>query len=139
LKNPVRILFICTGNSCRSQMAEGFAKYLRKDVMEPFSAGTAPKELDQRAVKVMAEAGIDISGHRSKHVDELADINFDYVVTVCDDAREQCPLFTGKAKTLHVSFEDPAAATGTPEEVLAVFRKVRDQIKAFVEKLPEEK
>ncbi|MGB2753539.1 MAG: arsenate reductase ArsC [Phycisphaerae bacterium] len=136
-KPKPKVLFLCTGNACRSQMAEGWARHLRGDRLEPFSAGTSPHGLDPRAVRVMAEEGVDISGQRSKHVDEVCRIPFDYVVTVCDRARDACPVFPGKARALHAGFEDPAAAQGTEEEVLAVFRRVRDEIRQFIERLPE--
>ncbi len=132
----MRVLFLCTGNSCRSQMAEGWAKKLFPGVIEAYSAGTKPGAVDPRAVKAMAEAGVDISGHRSKHADELKAIHFDLVVTVCDRAREACPVWFGKAEKLHKSFEDPpflARSAKTEEEALAPYRKVRDEIKKFVE------
>ncbi|MBI4679585.1 MAG: arsenate reductase ArsC [Elusimicrobia bacterium] len=132
----MRMLFLCTGNSCRSQMAEGWAKALKAADIEAHSAGVEPKGLHPLAVKVMAEAGVDISRQQSKHVRVLKDIPFDYVVTVCDHARESCPLFPGKAVIVHRGFEDPAAAKGTDEEVLAVFRRARDQIRDFVAGLP---
>jgi len=135
-KPKPKVLFLCTGNACRSQMTEGWARRLLGDRLEVFSAGTSPHGLDPRAVRVMAEEGVDISGQRSKHVDEMGRIPFDYVVTVCDRARDACPVFPGKARVLHAGFEDPAAAQGTEEEVLAVFRRVRDEIRAFVERLP---
>lgn len=136
-KKKLKVLFLCTGNSCRSQMAEGWARHLKSDVIEPYSAGVAPQKVSSRAIAVMKEAGVDISGHYSKYVDELSWVDFDYVITVCDNAHESCPIFPGKTKVLHVGFEDPAAATGTPEQVLAVFRKVRDQIREFIERLPD--
>jgi len=135
----LKILFLCTGNSCRSRMAEGWARALHGDLIEPYSAGIETRSLDPRAVKVMAEAGVDISGHRSKHVHDLTDIEFDYVVTVCDHARENCPLFPGKAKIVHRSFDDPprlAKDTKTEDEALAHYRRVRDEIRGFVESLP---
>jgi arsenate reductase len=140
-----RILFLCTGNSCRSQMAEGWARHLRGDALEPFSAGVAPKGLDPRAVAVMAEAGVDISDQASEHVDDLLrrlaerGSAVDWVVTVCDAARESCPIFPGKAKFLHRSFDDPprlAAGAATEEEALAPYRRVRDEIRRFVTELP---
>ncbi len=134
------MLFLCTGNSCRSQMAEGWARHLHEDALEPYSAGVEVHGLDPRAVRVMAEAGVDISGQRSKHVDEVKDIPFDYVVTVCDDARERCPLFPGKAQVIHVSFDDPprlAERAKSEEEALNGYRRVRDEIKALVETLPD--
>ena len=136
----MKILFLCTGNSCRSQMAEGWARHLKGDVMEAYSAGIETHGLNPNAVKVMAEVGVDISGHRSKHVDELKDVAFDYVVTVCDNAHESCPLFPGKTKVVHVGFDDPprlAKAANTDEEKLDCYRRVRDEIRKFVETLPE--
>ncbi len=133
----IKVLFLCTGNSCRSQIAEGWAKHLKSDVMEAYSAGVEPAQLSSRAVKIMAEAGVDISGHRSKHVDELTGIDFDYVVTVCDHARDTCPLFKGKAKRIHELFTDPSFMDGSEKEITAAFRKLRDDIKAFVETMPE--
>ena len=133
----LKILFLCTGNSCRSQMAEGWANHLKGDIIDAYSAGVNPARLSSRAASVMAEAGVDISDHISKHPDDLQGIEFDYVVTVCDNARENCPVFTGKSKLIHKSFEDPACVIGTGEEVLEVFRKVRDEIRAFVETMPE--
>jgi arsenate reductase len=135
----LRILFLCTGNSCRSQMAEGWTRHLKGDLIEPYSAGIATHGLNSNAVKVMAEAGVDISRHRSKHVSELKDISFDYVVTVCGHANDSCPVFPGKTKVVHVGFDDPpklAAEAKTEEEALAHYRRVRDEIRAFVEKLP---
>ncbi len=136
----LKILFLCTGNSCRSQMAEGWTRHLKGDVIEPYSAGIDPHGLDPRAVKVTAEAGVDISGQRSKHVDELKGIPFDYVVTVCDNAHEQCPFFPGRTKVIHVGFDDPprlAAQAKTEKEALDCYRRVRDQIRAFVQGMPE--
>lgn len=126
-----RILILCTGNSCRSQMAEGYVRYFRPD-FEVYSAGTAPApEIHPLAIQVMREDGIDISDGEPKLVNQFIDQPFDYVITVCDDAKETCPVFVGEVKhRLHKGFEDPAMATGTEEEVLAVFRKVRNQIKA---------
>ena len=136
----LRVLFLCTGNSCRSQMAEGWARRLKGDIIEPYSAGIETHGLNPDAVKVMAEAGVDILGHRSKHLDELRDIAFDYVVTVCDHANESCPIFPGNAGRVHVSFDDPpglAKSARTLEEALGHYRRVRDEIRAFVESLPE--
>ncbi|MEW6050595.1 MAG: arsenate reductase ArsC [Candidatus Zixiibacteriota bacterium] len=135
-----KILFLCTGNSCRSQMAEGWARFLKSDRIEAYSAGTEPHGLDPRAVKVMAEAGVDISKQLSKHVDELAHVRLDWVVTVCDRARDRCPLFRGSAKVVHFGFDDPPAlAKGahSEQEALTHYRRVRDEIRAFVESLPE--
>ena len=128
-----KILILCTGNSCRSQMAEAFLKSLDSS-LQVFSAGTKPSaHVHPLAIKVMKEAGIDISGHKTKTADGFVNQSFDYVVTVCDDAKEACPVFIGKVHhRLHMGFEDPAEASGTEEEVLAVFRRVRDDIrKAF--------
>src|SRR4030042_6423368 len=125
----MKILILCTGNSCRSQMAEGFLKSFDES-LEVFSAGTKPAvRVNHRAIQVMNEAGIDISKQYPKNVDEFLNDSFDYVITVCDDANESCPFFYGKVKhRLHIRFEDPALAKGTEKEVLAVFRKVRDDI-----------
>ena len=127
---PTRVLILCTGNSCRSQMAEGFLRRLRHE-WEVFSAGTFPaSRIHPLTVQVMAEAGVDISSQWPKSVDQFVSQPFDYVITVCDDARESCPAFTGKvAQRLHLGFEDPAMAVGSEEEVLAVFRRVRDEIR----------
>ena len=136
----LKILFLCTGNSCRSQMAEGWTRALKGDTIEPYSAGIEKHGLNPYAVKVMAEAGVDISGQCSKLVTELAGIEFNYVVTVCGDAHESCPVFPGGAKVVHVGFDDPprlAAACGTGAGKLDCYRRVRDEIKAFVEQLPE--
>jgi len=136
-KEKVKVLFLCTGNACRSQIAQGWAKHLKSDVMQSFSAGVAPGMVNTHAIEVMAEAGVDISNHHSKHVDELKDIDFDYVVTVCDNAREQCPVFAGDATRIHRSFFDPSFMPGTLDEIMAAFRKLRDDMKAFIESMPE--
>ncbi|RMG03796.1 MAG: arsenate reductase ArsC [Planctomycetota bacterium] len=136
----LRILFLCTGNSCRSQMAEGWTRHLKGDRIEAYSAGIETHGLNPNAVRVMAEAGVDISQQRSKHVDELKDIPFDYVVTVCGHADEHCPVFPGATKVVHVPFDDPprmAKEAATEEEALDCYRRVRDEIRAFVETLPE--
>ena len=135
----LKVLFLCTGNSCRSQMAEGWTRHLKGEQIEAYSAGIEVHGLNPDAVRVMAEAGVDISGHRSKRLDELRDVEFDYVVTVCDHARESCPVFPGKAKVVHVGFDDPprlAADAKTEEERLAPYRRVQKEIRAFVETLP---
>ena len=135
----LKILFLCTGNSCRSQMAEGWARHLKAGAIEAHSAGIEAHGLNPDAARVMAEAGVDISGQRSKNNDELRDIEVDCVVTVCDNAQQSCPIFRGKTKVVHVGFDDPprlAANARTEEERLAVYRRVRDEIKAFVETLP---
>ena len=140
LNLPVRILFLCTGNSCRSQMAQGWATYLKKESIKAFSAGTKPQGLNPLAVKVMKEVGVDISQQPSTHVDSLKDQSFDYVVTVCDSARENCPFFPGLKKTIHRSFDDPpylARAAKSEEEALGHYRRVRDEIKTFIETMPE--
>jgi arsenate reductase len=136
----LKVLFLCTGNACRSQMAEGFARALKGDVIEACSAGVAPAGLSSTAVKVMAEAGVDISDHTSKHVNDLKGIDFDYVVTVCDHAREACPVFPGETKMVHRGFDDPpwlASQAKNAEEALDCYRRVRDEIRAFIETLPE--
>jgi arsenate reductase len=135
----LKVLFLCTGNSCRSQMAEGWARVLHGDRLEPYSAGTAPGRVDPRAIQVMGEAGIDLSGHRSKHLEELVGVDFDWVVTVCDKANESCPIFPGNVHRLHANFDDPprlAAGAATEVEALGHYRRVRDEIRAFVETLP---
>lgn len=138
-KHMHRIVFLCTGNSCRSQMAEGWARHLKSDVLEPSSAGLKLNPLNPMAVRVMAEAGVDISHHRPKHIDELAG-EFDYVVTVCDSANEACPVLPARVKRLHVGFADPpqlARLMTTDADKLRIYRRVRDEIRAFVEGLPE--
>jgi arsenate reductase len=136
----IRLLFLCTGNSCRSQIAEGWARTLKGATIEAHSAGIETHGLNPKAVQVMAEAGVDISKQRSKHVRDLKEIPFDYVVTVCAHADENCPAFPGKAKVVHVGFDDPprlAREARSDEEALGHYRRVRDEIRAFVEKLPE--
>ena len=123
-----RVLFLCTGNSCRSQMAEGWLRHLAGDRFEVVSAGTHPVGINPYAVKVMEEAGVDISKHVSERVDSYLDQPFHYVITVCDHAQESCPVFPGAATKLHWSFEDPAHATGSYEQKLIIFRKTRDEI-----------
>jgi arsenate reductase (thioredoxin) len=136
----LKVLFLCTGNSCRSQMAEGWARHLKGDQIEAHSAGIESHGLNPDAVRVMAEAGVDISNHRSKRLDEIGDAEFDYVVTVCDNAHESCPVFRGRAEVVHVGFDDPPRLTAnarTEEERIAPYRRVRDEIRAFVETLPD--
>jgi arsenate reductase len=116
-------------------MAEAFANTLRQDEIEAFSAGVNPGKINERAIKVMAEAGIDISNHYSKSIDDLVGIDFDYVVTLCDKAKESCPVFPGKVKLIHHNFNDPTSAAGSEQEILAEFRRVRDEIKAFVKSI----
>jgi arsenate reductase (thioredoxin) len=135
----MKVLFLCTGNSCRSQMAEGWARALKPDAVEAWSAGIEAHGLNPRAVAVMAEAGVDISTHRSKLVAEVLDVPFDVVVTVCGAAAESCPTFPRKTRRLHVGFDDPpklARAARTEAEALHHYRRVRDEIRAFVEGLP---
>lgn len=137
--HKLKILFLCTGNSCRSQMAEGWARALKGDVLEPYSAGIEIHGMNPRAIRVMAEAGVDISGQYSKHLDELQDVPFDIVVTVCDRAADTCPVFPGGARIVRHSFDDPPKLAGeakTEEEALQPYRRVRDEIRAFVEKMP---
>ena len=124
-----RVLILCTGNSARSQMAEGLLRYEGGDRFEVASAGVAPTRLRPEAIVVMKEIGIDISGHSSKLVAEFTNQKFDYVITVCDNANEQCPVFPGETRRIHWSFDDPAAARGGDEERLSVFRRVRDEIR----------
>ncbi|RUM36967.1 MAG: arsenate reductase ArsC [Desulfobulbus sp.] len=135
-----KILFLCTGNSCRSQMAEGWAKHLKNEAIDAWSAGIEKHGMNQWAIKVMAEAGVDISGHHSKLISELDDQDFDYVVTVCDHAHESCPLFPGQAKIIHKGFDDPprlASGAADDEEALEQYRRVRDEIRDFIMTLPE--
>ncbi len=135
----LKVLFLCTGNSCRSQMAEGWTRHLKNDVIAAYSAGIETHGLNPNAVQVMSESGVDISGHRSQHIDEFKDVVFDYVVTVCGHANENCPILPGQTKVVHVGFEDPpkmAAEVEDPDEKLDCYRRVRDQIKSYVETLP---
>ncbi|MBN2513076.1 MAG: arsenate reductase ArsC, partial [Sedimentisphaerales bacterium] len=128
----LKVLFLCTGNSCRSQMAEGWCRHLMGELIEAYSAGIETHGLNPNAVKVMAEAGVDISEHYSKHLNELKTINFDYVITVCDNAYESCPMFPGKTQVMHVGFKDPpkmAKAAKSEQEALDCYRHVRDQIR----------
>jgi arsenate reductase len=129
LSDKKRVLILCTGNSARSQMAEGLLRHDGGDEFEVVSAGVEPSRVRPQAIEAMRELGIDISGHRSKSVDEFAGQEFDYVITVCDNANERCPVFPGKTQRVHWSFDDPAAAEGSEAERLAVFRRVRDEIR----------
>jgi len=136
----LKILFLCTGNSCRSQMAEGWARHLKAHAIDAYSAGTMPKAVDPRAVRAMAEAGVDISGQRPKSVLELGDIEVDYVITLCDDAQQSCPFFPAKTAIIHRGFDDPpllSADAPDEEEALRHYRRVRDEIKAYIESLPQ--
>lgn len=140
MTGKLKILFLCTGNSCRSQMAEGWARHLHADTLEAYSAGTHPQGLNPCAVEVMGDAGVDISEQWSKHIDELGDVHFDFVVTVCDQANEACPVFPGMTRHIHVGFDDPprlAQAATTHKGKMEPYRRVRDEIRRFVETLPE--
>ncbi len=133
-----KILFLCTGNCCRSQIAEGWSRHLKNDIFDVYSAGVSPgNEVNTIAIRVMAESGIDISSQRPKHLDTLQGIDFDYVVTLCDNANKTCPVFPGKAKVIHNSFYDPSFMPGSEEEILEAFRKLRDDIRTLVENMPE--
>ena len=142
--NKLKVLFLCTGNSCRSQMAEGWAKKLKKDTIEAFSAGVEIHGLNPDAIRVMAEAGIDISGHTSKHVNDFKDVTLDLVITVCGHAHETCPYFPPRCRVIHVGFDDPpelarklAQKGASKEDQLYCYRRVRDEIKLFVKGLPD--
>lgn len=144
MSSKIKVLMLCTGNSCRSQMAEGWARALKGEQIEVYSAGIETHGMNPNAIQVMAEAGIDISGHSSKNVDTLLDVPFDFIVTVCGHADETCPSFPGKTRKVHVGFDDPpklareiAARGGSAEDQLEPYRRVRDQIRAWVETLPQ--
>ncbi len=149
MKEKMNILFLCTGNSCRSQIAEGWAEHLKGDIIDAYSAGIRPIGVSSRAIKVMAEEGVDISTHKSQYIDKFSGIEFDYIVTLCDNAFKNCPVFRiipiiaespvfpGKVKIIHQPFEDPYFAAGSEEEIMATFRKVRDDIRTFIETLPK--
>ena len=139
LSKKLKILFLCTGNSCRSQMAEGWARKLKSDVLDAYSAGIVARGLNALAVKVMAEKGVDISGQTSKTVSEVRHIDFDCVVNVCGHAYETCPVFPGKTTMIHAGFDDPpelAKDAKTDEEALGPYRRVRDEIKQFIMQFP---
>ena len=133
-----KILVLCTGNSCRSQIAEGYLRRFAGDHAEVYSAGVETHGVNPRAIAIMKEDGIDISGHTSNNIDEYLDIDFDFVITVCDNARERCPYFPTKAQKFHYNFPDPAKATGTETEIMAEFRSVRDMIKTYSEQFVQE-
>lgn len=138
--SKMKVLFLCTGNSCRSQMAEGWAKYLKSDVIKAYSAGIETHGLNPFAVRVMAEKGVDISDQKSQNVSEFAGVEFDYVITVCGHADENCPAFPGKSKVIHIGFDDPPAmakAMANEDDIVNCYRKVRDEIKSYIETLPE--
>ncbi|MBF01516.1 MULTISPECIES: arsenate reductase ArsC [Flavobacterium] len=128
-----KILVLCTGNSCRSQIAEGYLRHFAGNRAQVYSAGVETHGVNPKAIATMQEDGIDISGHTSNHVDEYRDIEFDYVITVCDNAKENCPYFPSKAERFHYNFPDPAKAQGTPEEITEEFRRVRQMIKDYSE------
>jgi len=132
-----RVLFVCTENACRSQMAEGSLRHEAGAAFEVFSAGTKPTQVRPEAVAVMREAGIDISGHRSKSVDEFEGQDFDFVITVCDNAKQSCPIYPAKTKRIHWSIEDPAAVQGSEEEILAAFRRIRDELRLRLQRFAE--
>ena len=136
-EGKIKVLFLCTGNSCRSQIAEGWARELKGNVIDAYSAGIRPIGVSSRAIKAMAEEGVDISMHKSQHVDEFSGIDFNYVVTLCDNAAENCPVFSGKTRIVHKPFDDPYFASGSEEQIMATFRKVRDDIRTFIETMPE--
>jgi arsenate reductase (thioredoxin) len=136
MSDKQRVLILCTGNSARSQMAEGLLRHDAGATFEVSSAGTAPSRVRPEAIQVMKEVGIDISNHRSKSVDEFAGQQFDYVLTVCDQARETCPIYPGHTNRLHHSFEDPAAVEGSESKRLNAFRKVRDEIRTYLRAFP---
>ena len=125
----LRVLFLCTENACRSQMAEGLLNHDLAGRVKAYSAGVRPKTVNPRAIAAMGELGIDISSHYSKSVDDLPEKDFDLVITACDSAREQCPIFPGQTEVIHLGFPDPAKATGTEEEIMAEFRRVRDDMR----------
>lgn len=144
MSKKINLLYLCTGNSCRSQMAEGLTRALKGDQIEVYSAGIETHGLNPNAVKVMAEAGIDITGHKSQHIDEFKDIALDVIITVCDHAHQTCPWFPTDCNVIHVGFQDPprmarelAEKGASEDEQLACYRTVRDEIKAFVETLPD--
>ena len=126
--NKKKLLLLCTGNSCRSQMAEGWVRSELSRIIDVYSAGTEPKEIDKRAISVMAEVGIDISGQSTNNLSEYLNKEFDLAITLCDEERESCPVFPSQAEMIHMEFRDPADATGSKEEVLVVFREVRDSL-----------
>lgn len=138
MENAKKILVLCTGNSCRSQLAEGYLRHFAGNRAEVYSAGIETHGVNPRAIAAMAEDGIDISGHTSNHVDEYRDIDFDYVITVCDNAKESCPVFPSRAQKFHRNFPDPAKVTGTEQEVKEAFRNVRDLIRDYAARFIKE-
>ncbi|MFP4356284.1 MAG: arsenate reductase ArsC [Phycisphaerae bacterium] len=140
MSEKTKLLFLCTGNSCRSQMAEGWARHLKSETIEACSAGIETHGLNPSAVQVMAEAGVDISGQKSENIAEMTDLDLDYVITVCSHAHETCPVFPGSATVVHHGFDDPpklAAEAATEQEALDAYRRVRDEIRAYIETLPD--
>ena len=136
-KEKLKIVFLCTGNSCRSQIAQGWARHLKSNVIEAYSAGVAPASaVNHRAIEVMKEVGVDISGQKPEHIDDLNDIDFDYAITLCGHAAETCPVFT-RAKVIHNGFDDPSFMQGEEKDIMAAFRQLRKDIKAFIEGMPE--
>ena len=133
-----KILVLCTGNSCRSQVAEGYLRHFARNKAEIYSAGIETHGVNPKAIAIMKEDGIDISHHTSNNIEEYRNIDFDFVITVCDNAKERCPLFPGTAQKFHHNFPDPAKATGTEEEILKEFRKVREMIKDYSRKFVED-
>ena len=145
MEKRLNVLFLCTGNACRSQMAEGWAKHLQSDLINAYSAGIETHGLNPHAVAVMAEAGIDISTHNSKLISDLAEINFDLVITVCGHADKNCPVFPADCPVIHVGFDDPprlaaelAAAEASEEEQLECYRRIRDEIRDFIASFPDD-
>ena len=139
-EKQIKILFLCTGNSCRSQMAEAFTRHLINDRIDAYSAGIAPKAVDPRAIKVMSEIGIDISSQQSKSTNDMKDMEFDFVITLCDNAQKTCPTFPAKTSVFHMGFDDPpklAANSQNEKEALEHYRRVRNEIKIFVKQLPD--
>ena len=136
-KRKIKVLFVCTGNSCRSQIAEGWASHLKANIIDAYSAGIRPIGVSTRAIKVMAEAGVDISNQKSQSLDDFSEIDFDYVITLCDNAAQRCPVFMGTAKVLHKPFEDPYFTTGSEEDIMETFRKVSNDIRKFIEAMPD--
>lgn len=135
----LKLLFLCTGNSCRSQMAEGWARHLKSDCVEAYSAGVSPHGMNALAIRAMSEVGVDITRQHSKHIDELKNIDFDFVITVCDHANETCPILPGKARKIHVGLDDPprlAKDAQNEDEAMRHYRRVRDEIRVFIESLP---
>ena len=136
-EEKLKIVFLCTGNSCRSQIAQGWARHLKSDVINAYSAGVAPASaVSHRAIEVMREVGVDISGQKPKHIDDLGGIGFDYAITLCGHAAKTCPVFT-RAKVIHNGFDDPSFMQGDEEEIMAAFRQLREDIQVFIEKMPD--